>query len=153
LDCQHHQLLCDRLVRAPLARDPGQEQGAPLRDPCAGQLALHTPDLVAGARSCRTTSSERSLGTPAPGATHICNEGSSGTPAYGYSPRTRNPCLQRVILRDPCAWRFPAHAQPMFVASDPPGPLRISILSVRVRNTRPCATNSTCPPGPLGTYM
>jgi hypothetical protein len=63
---------------------------------CATSSALHARDLVAGARPCRATSSVRSLGTPAPGATHVRSECSSGTHAHGDSPRcaTSSACPQ-----------------------------------------------------------
>jgi hypothetical protein len=177
------------------------------RDSYARRPALHARDLAAGVRPCRATSSERPLGTSAPGTTHACLRATSqralapaerlhpgqpmlacAQPRSGRPPLpsvkqrapsrnlcTRgNPCLQRVLLRDPCArlyipcpqcvllrdpcaWRLHA-PRPRAVlqrtlapavrqaARAPPGCAKLSILCPQCVLLRdPCAQRSLAP--------
>jgi hypothetical protein len=83
---------------------------SPLPSDCTrGNPCLLARNLAAGARPCRASSSERPLGTSAPGATHVCSECSSGTPARDYISHVRSACSSGTPAHGVCM--HPAHVR------------------------------------------
>jgi hypothetical protein len=92
--CQKQRVSPGLLRAAPrLACARPRSGRSPLPSDCTrGNPCLLARNLAAGARPCRASSSDRPLGTSAPGATHVCSECSSGTPARDHISHVRSAC-------------------------------------------------------------